>query len=101
MTTNRSSKPIVAGLCAAAWLFTQLAAQAVIVGPYTADAYTLHLYHMDANPVPDAVVTGGTNLVKLLGGAALGVASYSGFGTALNTLDGGQNGVAAQIKMPF
>ena len=65
MKTNRSSKIIVAGLFAAALLFTQLTAQASIVGPYTADANTLHLWHMDASavPVPDAVATGGTNLV--------------------------------------
>ena len=96
MKTNRPSSLIVAGLFAAALLLTQLTAQAAIVGPYTADGNTLHLWHMDsAVPVLDAVVTGGTNLVKLSGGAILGTNSYSGFGTALNTLDGGQNGTAA------
>jgi hypothetical protein len=97
MQTNRFCKITLAGLFAAAFLFAQLAAQASMVGPYTADANTLHLWHMDASavPVPDAVVTGGTNLIKLANGAVLGVNSYTGFGTALNTLDGGQNGVAA------
>ena len=91
----------LAGLLAVAWLFTQLAAQAVIVGPYTADANTLHLWHMDASavPVPDAVSTGSTNLMKLANGALLGASSYStAFGTALNTADGGQDGIAAADK---
>ena len=89
---------LIAGLFAVAILSTQLTSQATtIVGPYTADANTLHLWHMDTGvPVLDAVVTGGTNLAKLFNGATLaGVSSYSGFGTALNTVDGGQNGVAA------
>ena len=100
MKTNRPSKIIVAGLFAAALLFTQLTAQAVIVGPYNADANTLHLWHMDTNtvPVPDEVATGGTNLVKMANGATLGTNSYTGFGTALNTLDGGQDGVLATNK---
>jgi autotransporter-associated beta strand protein len=98
MKTNRSCKIAFAGLFAAAMLSTQLTSQATtIVGPYTADANTLHLWHMDASvvPVPDAVATGGTNLAKLFNGATLGTNSYTGFGTALNTLDGGQDGIAA------
>jgi hypothetical protein len=74
MKTNRSCKIALAGLFAAALLFTQPIAQASIVGPYTADASTLHLWHMDASavPVPDAVATGGINLVNLANGATLG-----------------------------
>jgi len=55
---------------------------------------------MDASavPVPDAVATGGTNLVKLGNGATLGTNSYPGFGNALNTIDGGQDGVLATNK---
>ena len=68
-------------------LFAGFNAHALIVGPYTADANTLHLWHMDASaaPVPDAVVSGGVNLAGLLNGATLNNASYSGFGSALNT----------------
>src|ERR1035437_10164377 len=96
MKTNRPCKVALAGLFAAAWLFTQLTAQASLVGPYTADTNTLHLWHMDTDvAVQDAVVTGGTNLVKRGAGATLvGNNSYPGFGTALKTLDGGQNGTA-------
>ena len=80
----------------AAALLLPLAARAVLVGPYTADSSTLHLWHMDstAAPVPDAVSTGGTNLVGLLNGALLTNASFAGFGYALNTIDGGADGIA-------
>ena len=73
------------------------ALRAGIVAPYTADASTLHLWHMDAGatPVPDAVATGGTNLTALANGATLTDASFSGFGTALNTYDGGPTATAA------
>ena len=93
MKTNRSCQTTLAGVFAAAFLLTQPTAQALIVGPYIPDANTLHLWHMDASavPIPDDVVVGGTNLVKLASGATLGANSYTGFGTALNTLDGGQN----------
>ena len=101
MNTNRSCNRALAGLFAAALLLTQLTAQAGIAGPYTADANTLHLWHMDASavPVPDEVVTGGTNLVKLLLGATLSAPAYSAaFGTALSTLDGGQDNTAGNAK---
>ena len=67
--------------------------QAIIVGPYTVDANTLHLWHLNEATPPciDAVPTtsGGSNLVGLINGATLGTASFSGFGNALNTYDGG------------
>jgi autotransporter-associated beta strand protein len=46
---------------------------------------------MDASaaPVPDAVVSGGMNLAGLLNGATLTNASFSGFGSALNTASTG------------
>lgn len=84
-----------AGLFAAALLFAGLNAGATIVGPYTADAYTLHLWHLDETTVPcvDSVASGGTNLVDLATGATLGNPSYSSnsisFGNALNTAAGG------------
>lgn len=75
--------------------FACCTAQAALYGPYAADSDTLHLWHMDSPaPVEDAVPSGGTNLVGLLNGAALGDASYPGFGTALNTTDGGPDVLA-------
>jgi hypothetical protein len=101
MKTNHSRNLALVGLFAAALLLTQLTAQAGIAGPYAAAANTLHLWHMDASavPVPDEVVTGGTNLVKLLLGATLSAPAYSAaFGTALSTLDGGQDNTAGTAK---
>lgn len=73
------------------------ALRAGIVAPYTADAQTLHLWHMDAGatPVPNAASTGGTNLSALANGATLGNASFSGFATALSTYDGGPNATSS------
>ncbi len=77
-------------------VITALSAQAAIVGPYVPDAKTLHLWHLNEASAPalDAVA-GGNNLTGLLGGATLGNVSFAGFGNALNTLDGGQDGIAA------
>ena len=87
-----------AGLVGLALL--QFNAGAIIVGPYTPDAGTLHLWHLDesATPAVDSALTGGTNCVGLLNGATLGNPSFSGFGNALNTIDGGQSGTAATNK---
>ena len=59
-----------------------------IAGPYAADAYTLHLWHLDEAAVPclDSVSSSNLNLSGLLNGAQLANASYPGFGTCLNTL---------------
>ncbi len=77
-----------AGLLAAAMLLTGHNARASIVPPYTTDANTLHLWHLDESAVPaiDAVANPpGINCVNLSAGATLGNSSYPGFGTALNT----------------
>src|SRR6185369_1284770 len=73
-------------------------ATAEIIGPYTPDANTLHLWHLDesATPAIDFTLAGGTNCVGLLNGATLGSASFAGFGSALNTIDGGQDGITAR-----
>src|SRR6476646_6797875 len=91
---------VSAGLLVAALLSPQSTVQAAIVGPYMADSNTLHLWHLDgAVPIPDAVSANGTNLMTLANGATLDASSYSAaFGTCLNALDGGQNGVAATDK---
>src|ERR1035441_3608080 len=80
-------------------LLAALAAPADLVGPYTPDANTLHLWHLDettTHAVDSA--TAGINLSGLLSGATLGTASYAGFGSALNTLDGGQDATAAGTR---
>jgi len=54
-------------------------------GPYTADANTLHLWHMDeSNPGPAAPASGVTDSFNLTpgGGAMLGNLAYAGFGAA-------------------
>ena len=66
-----------------------------IVGPYSPDAYTLHLWHLDESSAPamDAVVTAPLALNVLTNGATLGNCSFQGFGTALSTYDGDPNGI--------
>jgi len=61
---------------------------AAIVGPYSADANTLHLWHLDeADPGPAAPASGVTGSFNLTpsGGASLGATSFTGFGTAGDT----------------
>src|ERR1035437_5784790 len=61
-------------------------AQALIVGPYSLDANTLHLWHLNETTVPALdSAPGGTNLIVLGGSATLGNASFIGFGTTLST----------------
>ena len=59
-----------------------------IVGPYSVDAYTLHLWHLDESSPPclDSVSSSNLNLNGLLNGAQLANSTYPGFGTCLNTL---------------
>ena len=71
---------------AAAVLFVCCFAQALIVGPYSLDASTLHLWHLNESTVPALdSAPGGTNLTALGGSATLGNTSSAGFGTALST----------------
>src|SRR5215470_499538 len=81
------SLALVAGL-----VLSTAASQAEILGPYTPDADTLHLWHMNETtaPVVDAAPN-GTDLTALENGATLGNESYAavkGFGTALGTYTG-------------
>lgn len=81
-------------ICVVAAVSTQAA-----VAPYASDSATLHLWHLDEVSVPAVdAAAGGTNLTSLLGGASLGSDSYPGFGTALNTIDGGQSGTSATAR---
>src|ERR1051326_7161891 len=58
--------------------------------PYTVDADTIHLWHMNDQSVPVIDMgSDGTHLTALRNGATLGNVSYRGFGTALSTYDGG------------
>ncbi|GEM_PF-3990137 len=69
-------------------------ASATILGPYTPDADTLHLWHMNDQTVPVIDLgSDGLHLTALRNGATLGNASYKGFGTALSTYDGGPDAV--------
>jgi hypothetical protein len=58
-----------------------------ITGPYSVDANTLHLYHLDeaggSTSAADATVA--QNMLGVLNGATLGNASFAGFGTSLDT----------------
>jgi hypothetical protein len=57
---------------------TPLLARAVVIGPYTADSSTLHLWHFDESATPCVdFASGGTNLTYMINGAALGKTSYS------------------------
>lgn len=98
-------------------LFTQFAPAAIlaaltaanckanIVGPYSPDVNTLHLWHMDQSTVPvlDAVTSGGTNFTVLTNGATLGNASFTGFGSALSAFGPGlvTNGACALTPRPL
>jgi len=76
-----------------------MTSSALIVGPYSPDADTLHLWHFNETnaPVLDSV-TNGLSLTSLTNGATLSNNSFSGFGTALSIFDGGQNGILATNK---
>ncbi|HEX5220752.1 MAG TPA: DUF4388 domain-containing protein [Verrucomicrobiae bacterium] len=66
-----------------------------IVGPYTPDPDTLHLWHFNETAVPVIDVgSDATHLTALRNGATLGSASTRGFGLALNTFDAGPGATA-------
>lgn len=95
------SKWLLKGFVFAGCLTMAINVNAVIVGPYTPDAATLHLWHLDetAAPAVDSVPSGGVNLTGLENGAVLGSTSFSTlFKNALNTVDGGQNATAAGTR---
>lgn len=76
--------------------------KANIVGPYSPDVNTLHLWHMDQTTVPvlDAVASGGTNLTSLQNLATLGNTSFPGFGSALNAYGQGPTVAGACYLAP-
>ena len=98
MTSQKKSKnvhPRKYWLVFAAAFFACFGVRAFIVGPYTVDTNTLHLWHLDEAAVPalDSAV-GGTNLIALRGSASLGNASFTGFGNCLSTAGSGQSYLA-------
>ncbi len=91
---GRYKRPLVSLLLLAA-----LTARAALVGPYAPDANTLHLWHLDQTTTPlNDSGNAAANLSGLLNGATLGNAAYPGFGSALNTLDGGQDSIAVGTR---
>ncbi|HEU5124524.1 MAG TPA: BNR-4 repeat-containing protein [Verrucomicrobiae bacterium] len=67
--------------------------------PYSVDSATLHLWHLDEATTPCAdAVSGGSELTSLSGGASLNAFSFPGFGTALNTVDGGQSATSGNSR---
>lgn len=75
-------------------IFIAGVASATIMGPYTPDVDTLHLWHMNEQTVPVFDLgSDGLHLTALRNGATLGNASYKGFGTALSTYDGGPDAI--------
>jgi autotransporter-associated beta strand protein len=94
-------RSIAVALLAAAMLLPQPGVQAKIVGPYTVDPVTLHLWHLNESAVPaiDSVSNPpGTNCINLANTATLGNSSYPGFGTALST---GTNDSATATRSQF
>jgi hypothetical protein len=78
--------------CLAPAFATTHRAGAAVTGPYTPDANTLHLWHLDEAGAPAAdSVSGANNLPMngLLNNAVLGVPSFTGFGTSLDTSNTG------------
>ncbi len=73
--------------------------KAEIVAPYSPDAATLHLWHLDESDLPVLnSIEGGNTLNGLGNGATLGNPSLTGFGTALSTFDGGPTATATTGK---
>jgi hypothetical protein len=71
-------KGVKSALCLLVALFAPRLASAAIVGPYTTDAGTLHLWHFDESATPCVdFAAGGTSLAFMINGATLGNASYS------------------------
>lgn len=77
------------GLC----LAVAAPVQATVIGPYTADYRTAHLYHFDGDSSATTVVdVGGSSVLHHLGiGSAVtpGVSGFAGFGNAVDMSAGG------------
>lgn len=73
-----------------------LVENSMLRGPYTADGATLHLWHLDDNPSSAVAIDAqGSDDLTIENEALLGVASYNGFGTALDTIANSKPGAGA------
>ncbi len=76
--------------------------RAAIVGPYTPDANTLQLWHMDDGTAATSAanaVGGGLTMQGVLNGATLGNTAVSGFGTSLD-VSAGANAIVSSGNPP-
>src|SRR5262245_50942721 len=80
------SLSVVAACAVTAWVVGASPLRAAILGPYTADANTLHLYHLDetGTPVADAG-TAPQPMNGAINSPTFGNPSFTGFGTSLDT----------------
>jgi len=95
-TTTRTRRMLALTAVAIATLVNANSAKAEITGPYTSDANTLHLWHLDeADPGPAQPAAGITGSFDLdpVNGATLGNTSFAGFGTAADTNGGSNDGL--------
>ncbi|HWH69497.1 MAG TPA: DUF4388 domain-containing protein [Candidatus Sulfotelmatobacter sp.] len=90
----RGASAAAAATALRAFLAPSPTSQAAILGPYTSDADTLHLWHLNEQTVP-VIDLGpdGMHLTAMRNGATLGNVAAKGFGTALSTYDGGPEAI--------
>ncbi len=84
-------------------LGNSMVSQASIVGPYTVDEWTLHLWHLD-EPAGSTTVADEAAIpmtMNVVGTATLGNASFTGFGTAIQTSNGAYAGAGVQPLSQF
>jgi hypothetical protein len=92
------SSKLLAFLCCAALLGGAHDGIAAPPAPYTVDAVTKHLWHLDEAITPNSdAALAGIPFAVLTNAATLGTASLSGFGSALDTTDGGSATNAASL----
>lgn len=96
MTTTTTITSITASLALSAGI-----SQATIIAPYTADADTLHLYHLDDSNTGSTVAdsAGSINLSKQ-NNATLGNSSFTGFGTSGNTSAANNSIIRSSVVSP-
>jgi hypothetical protein len=109
--SNQQSTRRCRGLIAMLAFAAGIPSAEAIVSPYTPDASTLHLWHLNETSAP-AIDSGSSALdLPVLGGAALlGDPSFPGFGNALNTAGSTSsylapaaliNGVGDETSFPY
>ena len=96
------SMPICGILATLGFVLAASPSRGALIAPYTPDADTLHLWHLDeADPGPASDTGNGTTFpLGPTGGASLGAASYSGFGTAADTSGAVAEGFSSAAAVP-